>query len=86
MHKCLPNEERVRQKWICSNSKFPVCRFANLGGLGFQEKLVLKKKIDEATEKGEAPPDMPGMDKMIEEMKHPEKFNARQAGLQRPKE
>ena len=29
--------------------------------MGFQEKLVLQKKGQEALEKGERPPDMPGM-------------------------
>ena len=46
---------------------------------------MLKKKIDEAQEKGEAPPDMPGMDAMVEEMKNPEAFDARRTGLKSAK-
>ena len=61
------------------------CRYANIDGLGFQEKLVLKKKIDEAAEKGETPPDMPGMDAMVEETKNPDAFDARRKGLKAAK-
>ena len=43
-------------------------RYANLGGLGFQEKLVLQNKARDALEKGEQPEDMPGMDQAIKDM------------------
>lgn len=46
---------------------------------------MLKKKIDEAAEKGETPPDMPGMDAMVEEMKNPDAFDARRKGLKAAK-
>ena len=61
------------------------CRYANIGGLGFQEKLVLKKKIDEAAEKGEKPPNMPGMDDMLAEMKNPDAADAKRTGLKSAK-
>ena len=44
------------------------CRYASIGGLGFQEKLVLQNKARDALEKGDSPPDMPGMDQAVEEM------------------
>ena len=43
-------------------------RYANLGGLGFQEKLVLQNKARDALEKGQKPDDMPGMDQAIKDM------------------
>ena len=43
-------------------------RYANLGGLGFQEKLVLQNKARDALERGEQPDDMPGMDQAMKDM------------------
>jgi len=43
-------------------------RYANLGGIGFQEKLVLQNKARDALEKGEQPDDIPGMDQAIKDM------------------
>lgn len=43
-------------------------RYANLGGLGFQEKLVLQNKARDALEKGEKPDNVPGMDQAIKDM------------------
>ena len=45
-----------------------MCRFANRG-LGYQERAVLKKKAEEAKARGEAPPDEPGMQQILAEMK-----------------
>lgn len=45
-----------------------VCRFANLG-LGYQEKAVPRKKIEDAKARGEAPPDEPGVQQLLQEMK-----------------
>ena len=44
------------------------CRFANKG-LGYQEKAVLRKKFEDAKVRGEAPPDEPGMQEILAEMK-----------------
>lgn len=59
-------ERQVLNKWMiaCCGA----CRYANIGGLGFQEKLVLQNKARDALEKGDSPPDMPGMDQAVEEM------------------
>ena len=45
-----------------------VCRFANAGPLGFQEKLMLQNKAKEAMEKGEKPPNEPGMQQAIKDL------------------
>ena len=45
------------------------CRFANAGPLGFQEKLMLQNKAKAAMEKGEKPPNEPGMQQAIKELK-----------------
>ena len=42
------------------------CRYANIGGMGFQEKLVLQKKAQHAIESGEKPPNVLGMDEALE--------------------
>ena len=47
------------------------CRYANIGGMGFQEKLVLQKKGQEALEKGERPPDVPHMAEAMKEVDKP---------------
>ncbi len=39
-----------------------------MGGVGFQEKLVLQNKARDALEKGEKPADVPGMAEVLEEM------------------
>ncbi len=44
------------------------CRYANRG-LGYQEKAVLMKKIESAKARGEAPPDEPGMQQILAELK-----------------
>ena len=44
------------------------CRFANKG-LGYQEKAVLRQKVEDATARGEAPSDEPGMQEILAEMK-----------------
>lgn len=46
---------------------------------------MLKKKIDEAAEKGEKPPNMPGMDDMLAEMKNPDAADAKRTGLKSAK-
>ena len=50
------------------------CRFANVG-LGYQEKAVLRKKIEDAKASGEAPPDEPGMQEILAEMKNAKGFS-----------
>ena len=45
-----------------------VCRFANRG-LGYQERAVLMKKAEDAKARGEAPPNEPGMQQILAEMK-----------------
>jgi hypothetical protein len=45
------------------------CRYANRG-LGYQEKAVLMKKIEDAKARGEAPPDEPGMQQILAELKN----------------
>ena len=45
-----------------------VCRLANRG-MGYQEKAVLMKKMEDAKARGEAPPDEPGMQEILAEMK-----------------
>ena len=42
------------------------CRYANIGGMGFQEKLVMQKKAQEAVERGEKIPDIGGMAEALE--------------------
>ena len=45
------------------------CRYANRG-LGYQEKAVLMRKIESAKARGEAPPDEPGMQQILAELKN----------------
>ena len=45
-----------------------MCRFANRG-MGYQENTVLRRKIEDANARGEAPPDEPGMREILAEMK-----------------
>lgn len=45
---------------------FSCCRYANIGGMGFQEKLVLQKKAQVAIENGEKPPNVLGMDEALQ--------------------
>ena len=45
-----------------------MCRFAN-SGMGYQEKAVLSRKIEDAKARGESPPDEPGMREILAEMK-----------------
>ena len=48
--------------------RYVMCRFANWG-LDYQEKAVLMKKAEDAKARGEAPPDEPGMQQILAEMK-----------------
>ena len=41
-----------------------LCRYANIN-VGIQEKLVLQRKAAEAQERGEAIPDLPGMQEAL---------------------
>lgn len=40
--------------------------------MGYQEKAVLTKKIQDAKARGEAPPDEPGIQQILAEMKEAE--------------
>lgn len=42
------------------------CRYANLD-VGIQEKLVLQRKAQEAAERGEPIPDLPGMQEALDD-------------------
>ena len=42
------------------------CRYANIGGMGFQEKLVMQKKAQAAIERGEKTPDNVAMAEALE--------------------
>ena len=46
-----------------------LCRYADRG-LGYQEKALLMKKIESAKARGEAPPDEPGMQQILAELKN----------------
>ena len=77
-HSCLNLVCWHRQQHFCCNAYFPhtccyvpcaaECRFANKG-LGYQEKAVLRQKVEDAKARGEAPPDEPGMQEILAEMK-----------------
>lgn len=43
-----------------------MCRFANIS-VGLQEKLVLRRKAQEAMEKGQPLPDIPGIREALED-------------------